>query len=416
MKQILSLFISILLASISISAQIIATDFVVRYKSLKQIEYTNGKIRNLMLNEEIAVDKQSAIITTERRKGVKLASQLNCLLQQTKAFLSDGYDYYSYDESNYDNRLIKIIPRNGSVESTELKDDTKLINGRYCLKALMKITGYASPLEIWYEKGTLLKPACFDYVFKDIPGIPVAILFDEGNQYNLSIIQSIYNVYLLDTFFIPTNIAEYAEIKNPEKYKSTTGSLQQSATQAQKMLAAGDEIEMPSQIKELLVYANKKTESATPSKNKITDQDIKPDSPFGEGSKLPAFSAALLSGGKFETSNLGDNVTILNFWFTSCAPCIKEMPVLNALVDSFAGKPVSFYAFTYEKTDEVENFLKKKQFKFNHAVDAKSIIDKLGVSQYPLTIILDKKGLVRYISQSEIITYEQIKNQINRLL
>ncbi len=37
---------------------------------------------------------------------------------------------------------------------------------------------------------------------------------------------------------------------------------------------------------------------------------------------------------------LNDTTYVVNFWATWCAPCVKELPVFDAIDNKFAGKPV----------------------------------------------------------------------------
>ncbi len=45
----------------------------------------------------------------------------------------------------------------------------------------------------------------------------------------------------------------------------------------------------------------------------------------------PDFSVTDMSGKKYTLAGLRGKVIVLNFWFTTCAPCIAEMPGLNAI-------------------------------------------------------------------------------------
>jgi thiol-disulfide isomerase/thioredoxin len=85
-----------------------------------------------------------------------------------------------------------------------------------------------------------------------------------------------------------------------------------------------------------------------------------------------------------------DRPTLINFWFTSCVPCIKEVPVLNKLKERF-DKSINFIAITFDNDQRVQAFLKNKKFNFEHIVDSKQQIMDLGVEAYPMTILLDKE-------------------------
>ena len=56
-----------------------------------------------------------------------------------------------------------------------------------------------------------------------------------------------------------------------------------------------------------------------------------------EGNPFPAFDLPTLSGDRLDQNQLKGKPTVINFWFTRCAPCIDEIPVLNALAINIFG-------------------------------------------------------------------------------
>lgn len=87
---------------------------------------------------------------------------------------------------------------------------------------------------------------------------------------------------------------------------------------------------------------------------------------------------------------------MINFWFTKCAPCIDEMPILNKIAEKFKND-FNFIAITYENEKDVKKFLKKHPFNFKHLIDAKEFTDFLGMKAYPMNLFLDKNGVLKYV-------------------
>lgn len=114
--------------------------------------------------------------------------------------------------------------------------------------------------------------------------------------------------------------------------------------------------------------------------------------------KLPSFVSLSLKYKKVDISNLDGKPTLLNFWFTSCAPCIAEMPGLNQIMNKYKGK-VNFIAITYENKKSVESFLKKHKYNFIQIAGASEFIDTLGIKNFPKNIFIDRKGIVRRIEE-----------------
>lgn len=63
----------------------------------------------------------------------------------------------------------------------------------------------------------------------------------------------------------------------------------------------------------------------------------------------------------------GYKYTYYNFWSLSCKPCIEEIPELDSLADLLSPN-IRFVFVTHEKQEDVERFLKKKQFQLRHFV------------------------------------------------
>ena len=52
-----------------------------------------------------------------------------------------------------------------------------------------------------------------------------------------------------------------------------------------------------------------------------------------------AFTGSNLDGGSVSSDIFAENsVTVVNFWFSSCAPCVGELPELNALNEELMEK------------------------------------------------------------------------------
>jgi peroxiredoxin len=115
------------------------------------------------------------------------------------------------------------------------------------------------------------------------------------------------------------------------------------------------------------------------------------------GSIAPEFSGTDLNGHAIDLKALKGKTVILNFWFTSCAPCIQEIPELNDLVAKYKDdSSVVFLAVTYNSLSDVKAFLKHKDFKFNILAGRADIIKQYGISGYPTSLVIDKSGNVTF--------------------
>ena len=120
--------------------------------------------------------------------------------------------------------------------------------------------------------------------------------------------------------------------------------------------------------------------------------------------KFPAFDGKDLAGNEVKSSTLfGENtVTVVNFWFTTCSPCVGELAELEALNKQLAekgGAVVGINSFTLDgdKTAiaEAKDILAKKGVSYKNIWFAsKSEAGEFtsGLYSYPTTYVVDKNG------------------------
>lgn len=111
------------------------------------------------------------------------------------------------------------------------------------------------------------------------------------------------------------------------------------------------------------------------------------------GKEFPLPELKTLAGNTLNIEKLKGKPTMINLWFTSCAPCVAEMPVLNKLKDKY-GDAVNFISLAADSNEKVETFLKKREFNFTHIVAEEFIRDELKILEFPKNIFLDRNGRV----------------------
>lgn len=111
-------------------------------------------------------------------------------------------------------------------------------------------------------------------------------------------------------------------------------------------------------------------------------------------SSTPDFTFRTLEGEEFSLSQFKGNVVVLNFWTTTCAPCVAEIPELNQLVSTYRDKKVVFLAISPEPEKSVRNFLNQHPFSYKQIADADEIVKTFGVNAYPTHIVIDGEGYI----------------------
>lgn len=135
------------------------------------------------------------------------------------------------------------------------------------------------------------------------------------------------------------------------------------------------------------------------------------------GTMAKDFTVTDLAGKKWSLSQLKGKTVVLNFWFTSCAPCIQEMPELNTLSDKYKkNENIVFLAITYDTKEVIEKFLSKREFKFNLVPKSIDVINEYGVSSYPTSLVIDGDGKIALsITAYNEQTVSKIEAEIEKL-
>ena len=115
-----------------------------------------------------------------------------------------------------------------------------------------------------------------------------------------------------------------------------------------------------------------------------------PEADFEIGEKALDFIVSDMHGNTTKLSDLKGKVVVLNFWFTTCGPCIMEIPSLNTIVETFKNKPVEFIAITFDKKQDIEEFLEIHKFDYTIAPNANDVITMYGVQSYPTSIVINQ--------------------------
>jgi len=126
-------------------------------------------------------------------------------------------------------------------------------------------------------------------------------------------------------------------------------------------------------------------------------EDAKKEVKKMKGQKFPDFELTSLEGKNFTSENTKGKYVLFNFWFTSCGPCIEEMPELNELVEEFSDKDVVFVAPTWNETPRVEKFLNRFQFEYEIVADVKDFCVEMNVRSYPTHFIVNPDGVIEKV-------------------
>ncbi len=121
-----------------------------------------------------------------------------------------------------------------------------------------------------------------------------------------------------------------------------------------------------------------------------------------------------LKGEKLGTESLRGKVYLVNFWATSCATCIAEMPEMIRTYEKYRAKGFDYVAvaMSYDPPNYVVNFAETRALPFHVALDVNgSLANAFGdIKLTPTTFLIDKQGRIikRYIGKPSFEELEQI--------
>lgn len=153
-------------------------------------------------------------------------------------------------------------------------------------------------------------------------------------------------------------------------------------------------------------------------KNKFEKNKNNGTSSHWVSKEFPLVSVEDIHGKKWTVDELKGKVTVLNFWFIKCKPCLMEIPELNKIVADFqSNEDIIFLAFAEDQKNDLKQFLNFKNFDYNIIPGSESFTKQLGVDAFPTHMVLDKKGVVSYaFTGYSAKTADAIRNEINSLL
>jgi peroxiredoxin len=119
-----------------------------------------------------------------------------------------------------------------------------------------------------------------------------------------------------------------------------------------------------------------------------------------KGQKAPDFQLPSMKGGTLSLSSLKGKVVLLDFWASWCEPCKKELPELQKLSQSYAGKDVVVVGVNIDDDSaNAQRLAKQLGVTFDVALDkSKSAANAYDPPKMPSSFVIDKKGVVQYVN------------------
>lgn len=115
--------------------------------------------------------------------------------------------------------------------------------------------------------------------------------------------------------------------------------------------------------------------------------------PTGDAAPDPTF--ALLDGGSTRLSAYRGTPVVLNFWATTCAPCIKEMPAIQSVHEDLGDRVTVIGMDVRDSVSGGQEFVDRTGVTYTIGRDPSGdIFTSFDAVNLPTTVLIDAKGTV----------------------
>lgn len=130
----------------------------------------------------------------------------------------------------------------------------------------------------------------------------------------------------------------------------------------------------------------------------------------------PDFSLPDMDGKIHKLSDYPGKVVLLNFWATWCPPCRREVPDFIEAYKELQGEGLEIIGISVDEmtAPELQGWVTKMGINYPVALATPKVVTDYEPGDYiPATIVIDRKGLIRY-RQSSMMTKSAIVQLFNK--
>ena len=138
-----------------------------------------------------------------------------------------------------------------------------------------------------------------------------------------------------------------------------------------------------------------------------------------DGGAAPPLALEDLAGRTHRLADYRGSVVLVNFWATWCEPCRAEMPSMNRLRRSLAGRRFEVLAVNLaEPLARIQKYLDSMPLGFPVLRDRDSATSKAWKARLlPASYLIGRDGRIRYVAYGEIDwTSEPVREKVMQLL
>jgi len=120
------------------------------------------------------------------------------------------------------------------------------------------------------------------------------------------------------------------------------------------------------------------------------------------GQQAPNFKLPDLSGNSVTLASMHGKVVLLDFWSTSCGPCIREMPMIEAISDDHKADLI-VWGVSFDQPDRDKKWLLQHQRALPTLSDTDFVVSDLyKVHGIPAIVLIGEDGKVKNYWEGEV--------------
>ena len=133
------------------------------------------------------------------------------------------------------------------------------------------------------------------------------------------------------------------------------------------------------------------------------------------GQPLPAVEAETLDGATVALASLADRPLVLNFWFSTCLPCRKEMPDFEEVHQAVGDRVRIVGVNPLDSPERAQDFASEVGATYELLRDPDGrVTTALGVARYPTTVFVSAAGTILATKAGELSAAE-LRDRIEEL-
>jgi thiol-disulfide isomerase/thioredoxin len=129
---------------------------------------------------------------------------------------------------------------------------------------------------------------------------------------------------------------------------------------------------------------------------------------------VPELEIVKWFGPELSLAESKNNVVLLDFWGTQCGPCLKGMPKVQQLYDSYKDKGLSVMALTFpgDNNEAIQKIISENNYTFTVAKAKWPMIEEYAIAAIPTYFLIDKQGRLAWGPEHVTPTAELIEQLI----